>query len=207
MVEKDILKVGNNFVSITDKTNILMKHYPQCNWTFVECIVSKYSSKHPRTTFKILGYVILAFTRWVNICRIKKFKKENPCDHRIIFCACGLNYLKKNPKADRPIPTNMKLTVEKEEDWTHPKFVQVSTENERIIAEAGLLWALTICADIAIEPKLSKSHSEYTICKLSFNRKFVYVMTGRQMSESRSRDPHYHVIRQLIAESPLIYTL
>ena len=28
-VEKDILKIENNFVSITDETNILMKHYPQ----------------------------------------------------------------------------------------------------------------------------------------------------------------------------------
>ena len=69
-----------------------MQYYPQCNWSFMEKMVRKYSAKHPRTTFKILGFVILAFTKWVNICRIKCFKKQNKCNHKIIFCACGLTF-------------------------------------------------------------------------------------------------------------------
>ena len=93
-----------------------MKHYPQCDWTFLERIVSKYSSKHPRSTFKILGYVILAFTRWADVYRIRKFKRKNPCEHSITFCACGLNYLKENPRTNRPILTNMELTTERQKE-------------------------------------------------------------------------------------------
>ena len=68
----------------------------------------------------------------------------------------------------------------------------------------GVRLALVLCGDIAMKPSLPASLGNFNISKLYFKDKFCYVLSGRKIRWNYTLRPSFHIIRQLIGESPLM---
>ena len=101
-------------------------------------------------------------------------------------------------KTDRPFSPEFKL------DRTKNKFIQVSPECEELLINTGLKIASVLCSDISGAPSLPKVFGNFTVSKIHFNKYFCYILHGRKIRWENSLQPLHHVIRQIIAQSPLL---
>ena len=68
----------------------------------------------------------------------------------------------------------------------------------------GVQVTSVLCGDIAMKPSLPASLGNFNISKMYFNDKFFYVLSGRHFRRNYTLRPSFHIIRQLIGESPLM---
>ena len=128
---------------VSSHQNVNLIAYPTSDWSMIQRITTRFMSKSPRVSLKILGFVIMTAHRWWDIHLVKKFKQDRPpCGHDMIFCQCSLLFLEQT-NYERPFSPSIVL------ERKHNRFLQVPNALEVLLVNTGLKVSSVICADSA----------------------------------------------------------
>ena len=176
-----------NSIRFRQNLDPIPTRYPNADWTIVEGVMKKYSFLPPRTTFRILGWLVFAAQKWSDLAKIRRMQQSAPCIHTLKYCVCAIQYLKENRQADRSFPAHFPLAI------NEGRFVPAFEWQNRRLTKVGLLFASVLCADVSIKPSLPRCLGNFTISKQTFNHLFVYVLYGRKMRWNAKLQPSRHV--------------
>ena len=85
--EAPLLEIGS--VLATDQHTINIINFPSSDWSMVEQITTRFMSRTPRISLKIMGFVIFCAHKWRDLLLVKRYKSRKPyCGHNNFLPMC-----------------------------------------------------------------------------------------------------------------------
>ena len=210
--DNDPTPIDAHFINFGSSTFPIIS-YPPRDMYIIDRIATDMPLKNPRCIFRVTGWIVFIFHRWLDKARARihkqKLKGKKKCNCRTKLCKC-VEHLFLDPARNRPFPLDywpeiVSITIPKKNKWVQVKvFKQASDEQQNRVTIIGTLVATVICADTTMTPSLPKQLNNFHVTKVHWNDMFYYCMTGRKIRWTGYMQPSHHVIRQIFGDSPLM---